>query len=71
MRLSQGKQALLAGSETYGGTFDQTVVDAAIAEIKRLVGITFARATIKYAGETDSVWGNDGERGAIARVRTA
>lgn len=50
-----GKQALLAGSETYGGTFDQTVVDAAIAEIKRLVGITFARATIKYSSRCKDV----------------
>jgi len=37
----KGKTALIAA--------DTAAVDAAIAEIQRLVGITFARATIKYS----------------------
>ena len=38
-----GKTAILAD------TFDTAAFDAAVAEIQRLVGITFARATIKYS----------------------
>ena len=45
MRFSQGKTAMTAA------TFDAAALDAAIAEIQRLVGMTFARATIKCAGK--------------------
>merc|ERR1719310_2111617 len=38
-----GKTAITAA------TFDAAALDAAIAEIQRLVGMTFARATIKYS----------------------
>jgi hypothetical protein len=38
-----GKGAITAA------TFDAAALDAAIAEIQRLVGMTFARATIKYS----------------------
>merc|ERR1719324_2121695 len=38
-----GKTAILAD------TFDTAAFDAAVAEIQRLIGITFARATIKYS----------------------
>jgi len=47
-----GKTAILAE------TFDKTKVDAAIAEIQRLVGITFARATIKYSSRAKPVAGD-------------
>ena len=50
MRLSQGKTALMASP------FVPANVDTAIAEIKRLVGITFARATIKCAGKPTAHW---------------
>ena len=49
MRFSQGKTAITAA------TFDAAALDAAIAEIQRLVGMTFARATIKCAGKSDII----------------
>jgi hypothetical protein len=52
-QFQEGKTALMASP------FVPANVDTAIAEIKRLVGITFARATIKYSSKLKAA--SDGE----------